>query len=158
MLYLHMGKKVKIVSFSQQNFSMIVLSLHKSHFSYWADAGITIISALISFSGWKEWTKKSGGKRQLEVEYFYFPQSETQRNIMSLREQERGKHTLSGLQMAKLLADSLPHQFILETVKLLYQNSTHLLFGAWICITQASIECERVHLGELLFLALLLRK
>lgn len=122
MLYLHMGKKVEIISFSQQNFSMIVLSLHKSHFSYWADAGITIISALISFSGWKEWTKKSGGKRQLEVEYFYFPQSETQRNIMSLREQERGKHTLSGLQMAKLLADSLPHQFILETVKLLYQK------------------------------------
>lgn len=60
--------------------------------------------------------------------------------------------------MAKLLADSLLHQFILETVNLLYQNSTNPLFDAWISVTQASIEYERVHLGELLFLALLLRK
>lgn len=49
---------------------------------------------------------------------------------MSLREQGRGKYTLLGLKMVKLLADSLPHQFILETVKLLYQNSTNPLFDA----------------------------
>lgn len=64
------------------------------------------------------------------MEYFYFPQLETLRNIMSLREQGRGKYTLLGLKMAELLADSLLHQFILETVKLFYQNSTNPLFDA----------------------------
>lgn len=49
---------------------------------------------------------------------------------MSLREQGRGKYTLLGLKMVKLLADSLPPQFILETVKLLCQNSTNPLFDA----------------------------
>lgn len=49
---------------------------------------------------------------------------------MSLREQRKGKYMLLGLKMAKLLADSLLHQFILETVNLLYQNSTNPLFDA----------------------------
>lgn len=64
------------------------------------------------------------------MEYFYFPQFETLKNIMSLREQGRGKYTLLGLKMAELLADSLLHQFILENVKLFYQNSTNPLFDA----------------------------
>lgn len=49
---------------------------------------------------------------------------------MSLREQGRGKYTLLGLKMAELLADSLLHQFILENIKLFYQNSTNPLFDA----------------------------
>lgn len=49
------------------------------------------------------------------MEYFYFPQFETLRNTMSLREQGRAKYTLLGFKMAKLLADSLLHQFILES-------------------------------------------
>lgn len=49
---------------------------------------------------------------------------------MSLREQGRGTYTFLGLKMAKLLSDSLLHQFILETVKLLYQNSTNPIFDA----------------------------
>lgn len=64
------------------------------------------------------------------MEYFYFPQFETLKNTMSLREQGRGKYTLLGLKMAELLADSLLHQFILENVKLFYQNSTNPLFDA----------------------------
>lgn len=73
---------------------------------------------------------------------------------MSLRDQGRGKYTLLGLKMAKLLADSL----LPETVKLHYQNSTNPLFDTRTCVTQASIEYDRVHFGELLFLALLFRK
>jgi len=60
---------------------MILLILQKSHFSYWVDAGIATVSALISISVWKEWTKKSSGKRWLEVEYFYLPQFESRRNL-----------------------------------------------------------------------------